>query len=144
MIKKWYEEAVDYGLLVLTVNGVSSVFYKGFKMSNKNGEYTIQNIRENDFYTTVDDDSLKILNEYGFIQGADNIAYERNVGRTNKFKRQLEKLYSDKLKFKTVKQQESQKFKNIIDAIYTYVDKLQFYKSKVLQHENKYKILTTD
>jgi len=140
MIQKWFDEAVDYGLQVFNINGVQCIFYKGFKMSLVNNKYIIEDVRKNDFYTDVEENHFEILKTNGFIQGADNISYERNNSRVTKFTKTLEKLYTDKEKMVKSKKSNTQKFENLINGIYKYIDLLFFYKAKVLQHQNKYKI----
>jgi hypothetical protein len=144
MIEQWYEEAIEYGLQEFeTLKGIKFVIYKGFKITKFEG-FKIEDIRKSDFYEDVDPNHFILLKEKGFIKGADDLSYDRNIMRVKTYIKKLEVLYTEKYKLIKVKKTNTQKFENLINGIYKYIDLLKLYKAKVLQHEKKYEIPTTE
>lgn len=136
-IKGWYKEAVRYRCLVYSFEEFEYILYKGFKIIKfDNGEYTIQDTRLSDLYNEVGEEHMKVLEESGFIVGADQLSYERNVKRVKDYTEKIEKLYTemDELKISGT----PKKIENCDENILKYIDLMFFYKVKVEQHESKY------
>lgn len=138
-VAKWFAEAIDYGLNVYNENNSQYIFYKGFKLiKNYDSEYLIQDIRVSDFYRDVDEKHLSIIRNRGLIRGADDISYQRNIKRVEKYTKKVESLYEDLDKF--VAKGDLRKTENCRENIKKYLDLMFFYKAKIYQYYNKYKL----
>lgn len=137
----WYNEAVDYGSPEFkNYSGSKFIIYKGFKITLVDNEYIMEDVRKSDFYNPSSEKDLKVIKEFGFIMGCDLLMNERNEQRVTKYTTTLEKLYSDKHKMIKSKDTKSQKYSNLINSIYKYIDLLQTYKARVSQHSKKYSV----
>lgn len=138
-VAKWFAEAIDYGLKVYNENNSQYIFYKGFKLiKNHDSEYFIQDIRVSDFYRDVDEKHLSIIRNRGLIRGADDISYHRNIKRVERYTKKVESLYEDLDKF--VAKGDLRKIENCRENIKKYLDLMFFYKAKIHQYNNKYKL----
>jgi|GEM_PF-3132571 hypothetical protein len=141
VLANWYNEAVDYGSPEFkNYSGSKFIIYKGFKITLVDNEYIMEDVRKSDFYNPSSEKDLKVIKEFGFIMGCDLLMNERNEQRVTKYTTTLEKLYSDKHKMIKSKDTKSQKYSNLINSIYKYIDLLQTYKARVSQHSKKYSV----
>lgn len=143
--KEWFDEAVKYRVRVYSVKDSDYILYKGFKISKfHDGEHLIQDIRLTDFYTEVEKEHLAIINTKGFIRGADDISYERNVIRVDDYTKKIETLYGNLEDFEKNKNKKpsfyAKKIENCQKNIHNYVDLMFFYKAQIEQYKNKYKL----
>jgi hypothetical protein len=114
----------------------------GFKITHylDNNSYTIQDVRRNDFYTSVSEGDYSIIRDNGFIKGTSIIANSRNLSRVDMY---LEKISQAFVKRRQAKKRLSldEKFykkqvRNCDVNIHKYNDLLHFYKAKVSQFNN--------
>lgn len=102
VLEKWFEESIK-SLKVFVTADCDFIIYKGFKISKFfEGGYRIQDTRFNDFYSDVTKSDLLVLKDNGFIKGAKIIMHERDLKRIKIYEKKIEKLYSDKDKFKSL------------------------------------------
>lgn len=139
-LKEWFNEhkikfTTDKGLFVI---------YKGFKISNVNEVYSIQDVRMNDFYSDVKPKDLKILDKLGFVKGADSISHSRDLRRVkiydNKIKTFNQNLINHKKKLNTNLPFYRKKIRNDSENVDKYINLLYFYKHRIIQHKNKYNL----
>lgn len=141
VLENWYKEAVDYGSPEFqNYSGSKFIIYKGFKITLVNNEYRMEDTRKSDFYSEVTKPDMKLFHKHGFIKACDIMMNKRNLLRVDKFTKNLEKLYTEKQSLIKKKETKTQKYNNIINSIYKYIDLLQTYKSRVAQHELKYSV----
>ena len=138
--RQWFNEAVENRQKVFATSDSDFIIYKGFKITKSiDGNYEIQDVRMNDFYSKVMEKDFIILTNLGFIKGADKISYERNLRRVAIYTKKLEKLYTEremcKKKLPTNVKFYEKKLKNCQENIGKYIDLMFFYKSQVVQYE---------
>lgn len=141
VLENWYNEAVDYGSPEFkNYSGSRFIIYKGFKISLVDNEYIMEDTRKSDFYTEITKFDLKFFNKHGFIKACDLLSEKRNKLRTEKYTKNLEKLYTDKQALIKSKDVKSLKYLNLMVNIEKYLDLLQTCKAKTSQHKRKYSI----
>lgn len=143
-IKSWFEECNK----VFYCGEYEFSIVNGFKLTHyfDDDTYTIQDTRLNDFYTEVTEEDLKLIKEYGFLDGTGIIMYHRNIDRVKMYISKIEELFT-KRKVATKNLRRNKKFytkqiKNCNVNIHKYNDLLHFYESKIEQFKQKFEILT--
>lgn len=144
IMENWFNECSK----VFNCGEFRFVISNGFKITHyfEGNIYTIQDTRMNDFYTSVSEEDMKIIMDYGFVNGTGIIMYHRNVRRVeyylDKIKFTFEKKKRAKKRLNSDKKFFSKQIKNCDINIHNYNDLVHFYKSKVEQFEPKFKQLT--
>lgn len=143
--KKWYyEAAVNPESKTITTKEGKYVLYKGFKLSCNDGEYSIVDIRTNNFYTDVKPKDLKVFKEQGFIQGACYLMYIRDCKRIPYYEKRLERLHELKAEFekKLLLQQKvefcKKRIRNCSDNIKAIGDLIVYFSDRRDKHQKKY------
>ncbi len=136
-VKKWYKES-EKTLKVFTTADYNFILYKGFKISSYPDDYyRIEDVRHNDFYSKLTKPDLLILEKEGFIRGSDIIMHNRDLRRIKILEKKIEKLYSDKDRFKSLLSRDetfySKRIKNCDEAIETTSNLLFLFKIREKQ-----------
>jgi len=139
-IEVWFKECDR----VFVCGSFEFSILNGFKITHyfHNNNYTIQDTRKNDFYTTVSDEDYSIMMEYGFERGTGIIMQKRNIKRVEYYLNKISEAYVKRRQGKKRLDQDfkfySKQIKNCDIKIHKYNDLVHFYKSKVKQFETKY------
>lgn len=142
-IQIWFEEAKKEAL-VFNVLEDEFVIYKGFKLTNGDSGYVLEDTRFSNMYTPVTKTSMEKFRTHGFVKGADIISFERNTKRVESFKRRAELLYDKRRKFKKElpknKRLNEKRIRNINKRIEEFIDHMFLFKSRIQQFNNKYNL----
>lgn len=139
-IKIWFNQAKN---IAKTFKAYDSEFviYKGFKLSERNNEYYLQDVRFSNLYNEVGKEDLDKFLRLGFKNGADLISFERDSMRILSYKKRIESLLAKKGKFEKelVKRRafNEKRIRNADNKIEEYVDLLSFYEVRVKQFNIK-------
>lgn len=140
-IKDWYEQAKNVTKVFETIDG-EFIIYKGFKISRPfDGDFKIEDTRFRNMYSPVRRNDLKRFLLVGFIRGADQLSYIRDLSRVERLQTRAGKLYDKRKQFKkdfnkdkrlNEKRLRTSKVKldELIDLIFHYNSKIQQYNSK--------------
>src|SRR5690606_8400224 len=128
-VKQWFDEAIENHIKVFTAPESEFIIYKGFKITKTiDGNYIIQDVRINNFYSKVSDKDLSVLTTLGFIKGVEKLSYDRNLRRVVIYTKKLEKLYSEReicqKRMSTNVTFYSKKLRNCKEGIGKYIDLL--------------------
>ena len=137
VVKEWFEEAqADSG----TYKDYNKKYtlYKGFKIEVKEGKYIILDMRFTDMYSQVTQKDREIFEEFGFIRGADLIAYQRDLKRDEYYNRRTEKFYTVKDNLEKDDPKYDSKLFNCKENIGKSIDLMFYYRTKINQFNNKY------
>ena len=142
LVKKWYEEAKAFTKVHNTYDS-SFIIYKGFKISLREGVYTLFDVRFSNLYSEVTPDCIEYFKKYGFVAGVDLVGLERDRLRIVNYKKKAEGLYAKRAKFKKElnqnKKLNEKRIRNINLKIDESIDLMFFYQVRVNQLNIKYK-----
>lgn len=122
------------------------VFYKGFKLSNIEGNYTVVDVRMTDFYNKISREDLEMLDKHGFIKGADLLMYARDITRVATYTGMVERFTRMKVGFEgklSQKQSESfaeKRIRNCETNLELLDELMSFYSTRLSNTKIKYKI----
>jgi hypothetical protein len=141
-IYNWFKQARN---LTRTFNTLDSKFliYKGFKLTERDGEFFIQDVRLSNMYSEVSRKDMATIINLGFIKGVDTISFERDSKRVDAYKKRTELLYDRRKKFtkelpknRTLNEK---RIRNINLKIEEYIDLMFFYQVRIKQFNIKNK-----
>lgn len=123
------------------------IIYKGFKIIEdpETDNYTLRDVRFNDFYNEVTPRAFNMFLQHGFVKGADLIMLGRDIMRISRHRSILEMKYQDKENLiKKKSKYSAHKFGVKLDKIKKDIgdnlDALFFYETRKNQVEHKYNI----
>lgn len=141
-LKIWFKQVQNLVRTFKTYNN-EFVIYKGFKITNRNGDYFIEDTRFSNMYGNVTKHDLDKFNKLGFIKGVDRVGFERDTKRIELYKKKAELLYDKRRKFikelpknKTLNEK---RIRNLNIRVDEYIDLMFFYEVRVKQFNIKYK-----
>lgn len=133
----WEAERSFPSIPIYTTDKEKFLIYKGIRLSydNEVEAYIILDTRISDLYTPLTLNCLNTLKKYGFVRGADNLAYERNKRRVVTYRKKIEDMYN-----RIKKEVDKTKIRTYRENVHKFLDLMFFYKSKVQQHKIKYNL----
>lgn len=144
-IEQWFDEAKNVPCR-FSFLGVESIIYKGFKISKVDGIFMIYDVRFGNLYSKVKACDMALMDEHGFIKGADIISFNRDEKRINFYKKKAEREYDRRkvcekeLKVKKDIRLNKKRIRNINRRIDIYIDCLFLYRTRVNQYKIKYNL----
>ena len=142
MIEEWYKEALDRGLKVFKFGNLKCIFYKGFKITKSLDDIFIQDIRKSNMYNDLSKSDFKLMKKKGFIRGADDSCYFRDLRRIKSYTAKVERMYEKRKKFKKQFNKNprlnEKRIRNLNRNIDVLVDQLFVFQVRVKQYEEKY------
>lgn len=141
-IKSWFQEA-DHK--IFNCGDYEFIINKGFKITHyfEDDDYTIQDTRHNDFYKSVSEADMEIIQTHGFLKGTSIIMHKRNQFRVEYYLERIRKLYVKKgtpQKSDETKAQYLKRIKNCNENIHNFNDLMHFYMAKVEQFNKRLKL----
>lgn len=140
-IKNWFEEHKHQK--VHNCGDYEFIIRKGFKITHyfEEDEYTIQDTRHCDFYKSVTESDMEIIQTNGFVRGTSIIMHNRNVDRVELYLEKIRKLYDKKAEYKaklsTNKAFYEKRIRNCNNNIHEYNATMQYYRFQVEQFEKQ-------
>jgi hypothetical protein len=139
-IKIWFNQAKSIATTFKTYDS-DFIIYKGFKLSKRNNEYYLQDVRFSNLYTEVSKENLDKFLKLGFKKGADLISFERDSMRVISYKKRTEALYDKRKLFEKELPKKrafnEKRIRNINKRIDEFIDLLFFYEVRVKQFNIK-------
>lgn len=141
VIDKWWKEGKKVTPIHKAYNS-EFLIYKGFKITLKDGVYSIQDVRFSNMYQELSDIVWLTFKVHGFVKGVDLIGLERDTKRIDYYKKSTETLYDKRAKFTKLlsknRKLNEKRIRNINLKIDEYIDLMFFYQVRVQQLTLKY------
>lgn len=139
-LKAWYDQAKVSTFVHKTIHG-EFIIVKGFKISLKDGEYSILDVRYSNLYLEVRPEDMEILDSLGFVKGVDKIGFDRDVKRVKLYSNKLKVLVKNRIKFveglETNRAFNMKRIRNL-DLRYEVIEDLHsFYEARVKQYNKR-------
>ena len=143
IIREWFNEAT-VTTKVFTLADSKFIIYKGFKILNVEGIYTIQDVRFSNMYSSVTPDCYKEFKKKGFIKGADYICFKRNKKRVLTYKKRAEVWYDKRRRVKKEIPKNTElnekRIRNVNRKIEESINHMFLYKTRINQYKSKYSV----
>jgi hypothetical protein len=139
-IYEWFKQAINSSRIFKTLDS-RFIIYKGFKLTEKDGEFFIQDVRFSNMYSEVSKKDMDTIINLGFIKGVDAIGFSRDVKRVQSYIRRTEVMYDKRKKFNKElpknRTLNEKRIKNINIKIEEFVDLIFFYQVRIKQFNTK-------
>ncbi len=143
ILKKLFESIKHQKGLTFNDNNEESIIYKGFKIIKCKNEYSIKDVRFNDFYSKIKIQDARVIIKYNsLIKGIDHITFERDKIKYEKLKTIIGGLYDLRKQVSMGDYDPPYKLKklnNINKNLDKNRDLLFLYDTRIKHHKYKYK-----